>query len=294
MSQRTLDCCAFRIKTCLAFVSYHSFASIPFFLLTEAYYSKFLAHCLFICFVLFISMMKMWLYFNFITARGSCLPHLNLSSSLLSLFSIVFRSLLVIFLFALLCFVCCFSGVLLYFFLSDHSKWAVSVDRSRPYICIGTINRMKSQLERGGGTVCLSDSELWTSFHSLVASYEACSPKFLLSDLFTLLRSWCMLSVIYPSIQQPQMMTIPIHFCFVSLSIFSCNFVSSFHFAPLTLRLVAALQFHSVSTKVNSSEFNPSYFLLLQVHLQFQLLTIPIPIRSDQAGAVDYWRSDEW
>lgn len=40
----------------------------------------------------------------------------------------------------------------------DHSKWAVAVDR--PVFCIASMNRMESQLRRGGEAVCIEDSLL--------------------------------------------------------------------------------------------------------------------------------------
>ncbi len=68
----------------------------------------------------------------------------------------------------------------------DHSKWAVSQDASRsssgavpsPAVtCIGGINRQKSQWERGGGTVCLQDSRLWTLFNATIAQADPINPS---------------------------------------------------------------------------------------------------------------------
>ncbi|KAF0305691.1 Rho GTPase-activating protein 19 [Amphibalanus amphitrite] len=54
----------------------------------------------------------------------------------------------------------------------DHSKWAVSEDAARPWVCVGDINRMLTQEERGGGTVCRWDAVLWRLYSQLVADVE--------------------------------------------------------------------------------------------------------------------------
>lgn len=38
----------------------------------------------------------------------------------------------------------------------DHSKWAVAVDK--PVFCIASLNRMESQLRRGGEAMCMQDT----------------------------------------------------------------------------------------------------------------------------------------
>ncbi|KAG7166253.1 deoxyribonuclease-2-alpha-like [Homarus americanus] len=58
----------------------------------------------------------------------------------------------------------------------DHSKWVVAVEPDKPYVCIGDINRMESQLHRAGGTVCMQSLSIWHRFHNLVQSVETC-PK---------------------------------------------------------------------------------------------------------------------
>ena len=58
----------------------------------------------------------------------------------------------------------------------DHSKWAVALDRHRPYACVGDINRMQSQRKRGGGTLCVANEALWKVYTGAVAKIEAC-PK---------------------------------------------------------------------------------------------------------------------
>ncbi|XP_015906092.1 deoxyribonuclease-2 [Parasteatoda tepidariorum] len=56
----------------------------------------------------------------------------------------------------------------------DHSKWAVSMDNSKPWICIGDINRMKSQGKRGGGTVCFESKQVWQAYSSVISNTDKC------------------------------------------------------------------------------------------------------------------------
>ncbi|XP_056011276.1 plancitoxin-1-like isoform X2 [Ostrea edulis] len=55
----------------------------------------------------------------------------------------------------------------------DHAKWAVT--KGSPWICIGDINRNKSQFKRGGGTMCLSHEGVSNQFRKLVKDYQNCS-----------------------------------------------------------------------------------------------------------------------
>ncbi|XP_043205328.1 deoxyribonuclease-2-alpha-like [Amphibalanus amphitrite] len=57
----------------------------------------------------------------------------------------------------------------------DHSKWAVSDDSTQPWVCVGDVNRMSTQSDRGGGTVCRWDAVLWRLYSQLVAAVEPCS-----------------------------------------------------------------------------------------------------------------------
>lgn len=55
----------------------------------------------------------------------------------------------------------------------DHSKWAVAVDR--PVFCIGSMNRMESQVRRGGEAVCVEDSLLGKLFRKSAIVNTGCS-----------------------------------------------------------------------------------------------------------------------
>ncbi|CAJ0600396.1 unnamed protein product [Cylicocyclus nassatus] len=56
----------------------------------------------------------------------------------------------------------------------DHSKWGVSMNAYVPAVCIGDINRQKSQYKRGGGAVCMEDVKLWEAFIQSVKCYDLC------------------------------------------------------------------------------------------------------------------------
>ncbi|GMT36775.1 hypothetical protein PFISCL1PPCAC_28072, partial [Pristionchus fissidentatus] len=49
-------------------------------------------------------------------------------------------------------------------YTKDHSKYGRTLDAKDKVVCIGDINRMTSQFKRGGGTVCITDDELWTAY----------------------------------------------------------------------------------------------------------------------------------
>uniref|UniRef100_A0A1I8BL64 Deoxyribonuclease II n=1 Tax=Meloidogyne hapla TaxID=6305 RepID=A0A1I8BL64_MELHA len=52
----------------------------------------------------------------------------------------------------------------------DHSKWAVSEE----IICIGDINRQKSQAKRGGGTICMKNKNIANIYRSAIGDVECC------------------------------------------------------------------------------------------------------------------------
>ncbi|KHN81095.1 Deoxyribonuclease-2 [Toxocara canis] len=57
----------------------------------------------------------------------------------------------------------------------DHSKFAISSDREQPFVCIGDINRMRSQYVRGGGTVCVKDTLLWKAYYDVIVNTNTCN-----------------------------------------------------------------------------------------------------------------------
>ncbi|OQR77952.1 deoxyribonuclease-2-alpha-like, partial [Tropilaelaps mercedesae] len=57
----------------------------------------------------------------------------------------------------------------------DHSKWAVSVNGD--WTCIGSLNRMLSQLKRGGETLCLSDRTVHRLFMNAIVTVSQCDTQ---------------------------------------------------------------------------------------------------------------------
>jgi len=56
----------------------------------------------------------------------------------------------------------------------DHSKWAIS--DNKPLVCIGGVNRMRSQFLRGGGAFCMTQCEgLWSDMRGGVIEVEQCA-----------------------------------------------------------------------------------------------------------------------
>ncbi len=57
----------------------------------------------------------------------------------------------------------------------DHSKFMVAKSSSElPFVCIGDINRMTTQYQRGGGTMCIQDEYIWKTFRNLVVQIIPC------------------------------------------------------------------------------------------------------------------------
>ncbi len=61
-----------------------------------------------------------------------------------------------------------------YEYTKDHSKFGVSTDSSKPWVCVGDINRMESQRKRGGGTACVKLPNLYAALSSIIATSNAC------------------------------------------------------------------------------------------------------------------------
>lgn len=56
---------------------------------------------------------------------------------------------------------------------SDHSKWAISVDGSNQ-VCVGDLNRMTTQRDRGGGALCFTSSGLCNTLNNSVTDADWC------------------------------------------------------------------------------------------------------------------------
>ncbi|CAL1269101.1 unnamed protein product [Larinioides sclopetarius] len=56
----------------------------------------------------------------------------------------------------------------------DHSKWAVSLSSSRRWICVGDMNRMESQANRGGGALCFQSAKIRRAYYSLISDSDHC------------------------------------------------------------------------------------------------------------------------
>ncbi|XP_074601100.1 deoxyribonuclease-2-alpha-like [Brevipalpus obovatus] len=60
-------------------------------------------------------------------------------------------------------------------YTKDHSKWAVSDSaEDNPQTCIGDLNRMNSQLIRGGGMMCMPDPDVQKAFKDMIHEMEPC------------------------------------------------------------------------------------------------------------------------
>ena len=56
----------------------------------------------------------------------------------------------------------------------DHSKWGVSTDDERPWLCISDMNRMDSQAKRGGLAICIKSKKVQEAFRAIVNTYDDC------------------------------------------------------------------------------------------------------------------------
>jgi len=60
-------------------------------------------------------------------------------------------------------------------YTSDHSKWAVSVETTKPWFCISDINRVDTQYKRGGGAICLNEKDLYTAVKNVIVDSQKCT-----------------------------------------------------------------------------------------------------------------------
>lgn len=57
----------------------------------------------------------------------------------------------------------------------DHSKWALSTNQNKLFVCIGDINRQVDQYKRGGGTLCLiNNNQVWSEYKNLIKQVDDC------------------------------------------------------------------------------------------------------------------------
>ena len=59
-------------------------------------------------------------------------------------------------------------------YTADHSKWGITSPSSSTWSCVGDINRMASQGNRGGGAVCFQNSGLHKSILASIKSVAPC------------------------------------------------------------------------------------------------------------------------
>jgi len=59
-------------------------------------------------------------------------------------------------------------------YTKDHAKWGISETSSSPWVCVGDINRMTSQRERGGGTACFEHRALYDGLNAVISKHDAC------------------------------------------------------------------------------------------------------------------------
>lgn len=59
----------------------------------------------------------------------------------------------------------------------DHSKWAISSDKDKHYVCVGTLNREDTQKRRGGETLCFQNRLLHNLLSSTVTATDLCASK---------------------------------------------------------------------------------------------------------------------
>ncbi|XP_075993448.1 plancitoxin-1-like [Genypterus blacodes] len=68
---------------------------------------------------------------------------------------------------------------------NDHSKWCVTIDQNKPFVCVGDMNRAVSQYQRTGGALCTKDENIRTIFKSFKDGSEQCDvppPTIICSD----------------------------------------------------------------------------------------------------------------
>lgn len=59
----------------------------------------------------------------------------------------------------------------------DHSKWCVTENQNRDWVCIADVNRESSQLKRRGGALCLENRNVKNTFLSFMRTQDNCDDR---------------------------------------------------------------------------------------------------------------------
>jgi len=61
-----------------------------------------------------------------------------------------------------------------YKYTTDHSKWGIAVGGGDEIVCDGGMNRMTSQMTRGGGAACFVQPDLWAGLKAMIVEADSC------------------------------------------------------------------------------------------------------------------------
>lgn len=59
----------------------------------------------------------------------------------------------------------------------DHSKWAISEGNETPHVCVGSLNRMRYKITRGGETLCFENTVLHTLLNASIHRFDRFARK---------------------------------------------------------------------------------------------------------------------
>ncbi len=62
-------------------------------------------------------------------------------------------------------------------YTKDHSKVVLSSTPGVNTVCLGDINRDDTQKSRGGGTLCIRDTDMWHAFYTVFGAHRSRCPK---------------------------------------------------------------------------------------------------------------------
>lgn len=66
------------------------------------------------------------------------------------------------------------NGPVQYKYTTDHSKWGIAVGGGDEIVCDGGMNRMTSQMTRGGGAACFVQPDLWAALKAMIVEADSC------------------------------------------------------------------------------------------------------------------------